>query len=466
MKNYLSGLLSLFALSFSTPLNAQQPSDPNRSITEKAEEYLGAVARLNRFNGTALLARRGTILLQKGYGWKNVRTQTPNDTNSVYQVGSITKTFTGALILKLQEEKKLSVRDKLSKYLPDYPNGDQITLEHLFLHTSGIYDFKNLLYGPDSAKLTRPVDKAWIVSQFKNKPTTTPPGGDVHYTNSGYFLLGLVAEKVTGQPFETAVRERFLQPLRLTHTGFDFRNLAAPGKTTGYTYRKDSVLVATPLIDSTVGYAAGGMYSTVGDLYRWSRVVQARQVLEPASWEAALNPPGKGAWGYGWGISYFEKDKKPLKLVFQNGNLPGFATFFIQAPDEDITLILLCNVDDASDATTLDPVVRDLISILFEQPYQLPRDRKAISVSETVLRRYVGRYQEKSDRILAVTLESGRLFLQITGQPKFEVFPETETDFFLKVVEAQLTFQTDPAGSVTQAVIHQGGSDFNWKKKE
>ncbi|MCY7350786.1 MAG: serine hydrolase [Cytophagaceae bacterium] len=460
MKKLFWVIITLFASTLLIQVRAQQTANL-KTTAEKLEEYLKAVANLNRFNGTALVAQKGTILLQKGYGWKNAQTQTPNDTNSIYQLGSITKTFAGAVILRLQEEKKLSVKDKLSKYFPDYPNGDQITLEQLFFHTSGIYDFKNILYGPDSATVTRPVSKEWVVAQFKNKPLTIKPGTEVKYTNSGYYLLGLIVEKVTGKPFETVVREWFLSPLRLAHTGFDLRNLNDPGKTTGYTYWKDSVLIATPLIDSTVGYAAGGMYSTVGDLYRWSRVVQARRMLKPETWGAALNPPNQGQWGYGWGISYFDKNKK---LIFQNGNLPGFATYFIQFPQEDITLILLCNVDDASDVTTLDPTVRDLLSILFEQPYQVPKNRKAIPISEIVLRHYVGTYQMTPDRTMAITLEAGKLFLQITGQAKFDVFAETETDFFLKAVDAQLTFYKDSNGNVSQVVVHQGGRDFNWKK--
>lgn len=464
MKKHLPKFIILFTLFFPTLLSAQSTTNSDRAIPEKLEEYLQAAARMNRFNGTALIARKGKILLQKGYGFRNVQSQTFNDTNSIYQLGSITKTFTGAIILQLQEEKKLSLDDKLSKYLPDYPNGDRITINHLFFHTSGIYDFKNLLYGPDSAKLTQPVSKEWLVAQFKDKPLTTKPGDDVQYTNSGYFLLGLIVEKVTGKPFETAVRERFLTPLHLTRTGFDLRNLNDPGKTTGYTYWKDSALVAAPLTDSTVGYAAGGMYSTVGDLYRWSRVIQDRRMLKLQTWEAAFNPPKEGSWGYGWGISHFEKDKKRIKLIFQNGNLPGFATFFIQSPVEDITLILLANVDDVSDVTSLEPTVSDLINLLFDQPYQLPKNRKAIPLSETALRQYVGSYQMTPERTMVLTLESGRLFLQVTGQAKFEVFAESETDFFLKAVEAQLTFQTDSAGNVSRVVIHQGGRDYSWKR--
>ncbi|MBD2751780.1 serine hydrolase [Spirosoma validum] len=453
MKTFLWFLATLLITSVSHFVSAQS----TRSTAEKLDEYLQAVANLHRFNGTALIAQKGKILIQKGYGWRNEAAKIANDTSSIYQLGSITKTFTGAAILQLQAEGALSVNDKLSKYLPDYPNGDQITLDDLFAHTSGIYDFKNFLYqkeGPDKLDVTHPVAKERMVSLFSHKPVTGKPGEKMQYTNSGYFLLGLIIEKVTGKPFETVIRERFLAPLRMTQTGFDFVNLKRPGKTVGYTYYKDSVLVAEAPIDSTVGYAAGGMYSTVGDLYRWAQAIQSNQLLTAADRQRAFTPIGKTTWSYGWGINTFNGNKT---LAIQNGNLPGYATFFILAPKEDIVFVVLANIDDASDLTTLDPIVRDLVLITFGEPYQIPKDRKPILLSESLLRQYVGNYQLEPKRILAITFERGKLFLQVTGQSKFEIFPETETDFFLKVVDAQLTFHKNQAGQVSQVVVHQNG---------
>lgn len=424
------------------------------TIAEKLDEYLTVATRYHRFNGTVLVARRGNILLQKGYGWRNETAQALNDSNSIYQLGSITKTFTAAAILQLQEENKLSVKDRLNKYLPDYPNGDQISIEQLFAHTSGIYDYKGVLYSKDSLEFTRPVSKARVLSTFKDKPLLHKPGKEVNYTNSGYFLLGLIIEKVTQQPFETVIRKRFIEPLHLTRTGFDFINLKQPEKTTGYTYWKDSLLVAVRPLDSTAAYSAGGMYSSVGDLYRWAQAVLSGQLLKPASQKLTFTAIKPGNWTYGWGVNPFQKGQK---LAFQNGNLPGFATFFVLIPDDDTFLIMLANVDDTSDATTLEPMLKDLLFITYGMPYQLPVSFKTVSVSESILQQYVGNYQLAPNRTLSISLENRKLFLQVTGQQRFEIFPSSETDFFLKAVSAQLTFQKDASGRVTQVVVHQNG---------
>ncbi|MBD2700021.1 serine hydrolase [Spirosoma sp. BT702] len=459
MKTF-SWVLATFIFS-SLALSAQAQTNP--STVEKLDEYLQAVANLHRLNGTVLIAKKGEVLIQKGYGWRNEAAKIANDTSSIYQLGSITKTFTGAAILQLQAEGKLSVKDKLSKYFPDFPNADQITLDDLFAHTSGIYDYKGFLYqkeGPDKMDFTRPIDKNRLVARFSSKPTTGKPGDEVQYTNSGYYLLGLLIEKLTGKQFETVIRERFLTPLRLTNTGFDFINLKRPGKTVGYTYHKDSVLVAETPIDSTTGYAAGGMYSTVGDLYRWARAIQSSQFLSAADWQRSVTPIGKTMWSYGWGINKFKGNKV---LAFQNGNLPGYSTFFTLMPEEDIVFVVLANVDDTSDLTTLEPILRDLVFIMFGEPYQLPKNHKSITLDESVLRQYVGNYQLEPKRILSITFDKGKLFLQVTGQGKFEIFPETETDFFLKAVDAQLTFHKQATGNVSQVVVHQNG-DFVAKR--
>ncbi|MDP9042830.1 MAG: beta-lactamase family protein, partial [Bacteroidota bacterium] len=227
------------------------------------DSLVSAYERQNSFNGTVLVAQKGKTLLEKGYGFKNKKENTFNTTNTIYQIGSITKQFTSAIILQLVEKQKMTLQDRLSKYIPDYPKGDSITVENLLTHTSGVYNYTNdANFMMNQSE--RPISRDSLVNLFKYKPLDFSPGTGWSYSNSGYILLGIIIEKVTHKSYFEVVRENIFEPLEMRHTGFDFRDLKSPDKAIGY-----SADFSTPvgIVDSSVSYAAGSIYTTVGDLY-------------------------------------------------------------------------------------------------------------------------------------------------------------------------------------------------------
>src|SRR6187551_1611091 len=201
--------------------------------TGKLDALINAYAKMYKFNGSALVAKNGVILLNKGYGYRNAADKIANTEQTVFQLGSITKQFTSAIILKLQQEKKLSVSDKLSKYFPGYPKGDSITIEHLLTHTSGIFNYTSdgNFMANEVAKST---DREKIMALFKDRPLDFSPGTGWNYSNSGYSLLGYIIEAVTKKTYYQAVRKYIFTPLHMTHSGFDFTHLKSNEKATGY----------------------------------------------------------------------------------------------------------------------------------------------------------------------------------------------------------------------------------------
>ncbi|HEY0579546.1 MAG TPA: serine hydrolase domain-containing protein, partial [Candidatus Nitrosocosmicus sp.] len=183
-------------------LIAQKGIDSTLTLEKKFDNLLNSANETFNFNGEALILQRGKIILQKGYGWKNAKSKTLNQTNGIFQIGSNTKPFTAIAILKLQEEGKLSLNDPLKKYLPNYPNGNNITIENLLTHTSGIvsYDVEE-----SDTIAWKPVSRNEILNYFKDKPLEFKPGSQFKYSNSGYFLLGMIIEKVTGGSYEKAI---------------------------------------------------------------------------------------------------------------------------------------------------------------------------------------------------------------------------------------------------------------------
>jgi CubicO group peptidase (beta-lactamase class C family) len=425
-----------------------------QSVTEKLDELVSAYAKLNKFNGSVLVAQKGKVLLEKGYGWKNKKDSLFTSAATVYQIGSVTKQFTAAIILRLEEQGKLRLDDKLTKYFPGYPNGDSITIFHLLTHSSGIFNYTN-----DgkfmNAEVARPQTQEKMISLFRDKPLGFSPGSKFSYSNSGYSLLGYIVEKVTGKQWETVMREYILSPLKMTHSGFDFARLQSPDKAIGYFYVNSTGYQTAPIVDSTVSYAAGSLYSTVGDLYKWERAIYGDKILKPGSWKKAFTP-FKSKYGFGWIMDTVET--KPI--TWHNGGIHGFSSHLQRYPQSEAVVILLTN----RPSPELGTIANSIGALLHNQPYTIPAARKEITLPAETLQQYVGVYALSETETVTMTLENGQLKTQITGQPKFDLFAEKQDQFFLKVVDAVVTFSRGTDGKVTEMVISQNGRNTKAKK--
>ncbi|HVV53888.1 MAG TPA: serine hydrolase [Mucilaginibacter sp.] len=431
-------------------------------LSRKLDEYLNSAVSVYKFNGSVLIARKGNIILQKGYGYKNYANKTLNDVSSIFQIASLTKSFTAAVILKLQEEGKLSVYDKLSKYFPEQRGADEITIQNLLNHTSGIYNYTDDIGPEDSSIVSHPVSKQRVLDVFEKKPLLFKPGSKFSYCNSEYYLLGMIIEKLTGNSYENAVRKLIFEPLGMTHSGFDFINLKDTAKTSGYV--TISAGKYTPGIhwDSTVTYAAGAIYSTAGDLYKWAKAIAAKQILSPNSWKQAFTPRLDN-YGYGWWIdSAFNR-----KYIYHSGGLPGFMSYFAYYPHDDVTIILLANYGNFGDS--LAPINAALSSIMFGQPYSLWEKHKHINIAEDVLKRYTGTYQFNTEHRLIITFRKGRLFVEAANPkdmlPRVELYPETETKFYITQAQLKFEFVNGADGKPTKIITYNThGKDAEWLK--
>jgi CubicO group peptidase (beta-lactamase class C family) len=422
---------------------------------EKIDQYFEIASAAFRFNGVALIARNGTIELNKGYGWKDVKSKTLHDSASIFQIGSITKQFTAAIILKLQEEGKLSVSDPLSKYLSDYPIGNKITLYHLLTHTSGIDDYTKH-FKPFQFIIKKTVDKQKVINSFKNEPLAFEPGTQFQYSSSNYYLLGIIIEKITGRPYEQVVRESIFTPLQMTHCGFDFRNLSTPFKATGYSVFYNGRQTEAADMDSTVLYSAGGIYSTAGDLYKWIKAVAHQQILTPHSWTLALTP-NKGNYGFGWAIdSLYGR-----KYITHTGVTANFSSLLLYFPDEDISLILLSNT-----AGNLWNTGIDISQILFDQPYPWG-EQPEVKLDSTLMKQHIGTYAYDKSHTLSVTVKDGKLYLdgtRNTGISNAPFVALSDSEFYNKSLYFKIEFVKDSSGNVTVLKGIRDGWYLSWTK--
>ena len=460
--------LLFFCLLAFVPAPAQQTTPPARDtaaadIAAKMDEYLTAHARQGRFSGSVLVARDGQPVFSRGYGMANLEHDVPNTAQTKHRLGSLTKQFTAMAVMMLQERGRLSVSDSICRHLADCPTAWQpITIHHLLTHTSGIPSYTNF---PDFARrIHLPYTPAEMVATFRNLPLEFAPGARYRYNNSGYFLLGLIIERVAGIPYENFLRENIFAPLGMANTGYDRHERVLRHRATGYAQLGDTPTTA-PYIDMSQPYAAGALYSTTEDLLKWDQALYTERLVPRRALDAIFTapqpapqgaPPGGGGYAYGWAVG----TQFGRRLISHDGGIPGFSAFIARYPEDRVTVIVLSNLESAPSGA----IGRDLAAIIFNQPYEIPRERRVATVDPSIYDAYVGEYQLAPTFTITVARAGNRLLAQATGQPQVELFPESETKFFLRVVDAQITFVRNEQGQVTGLILHQGGRDMPGRK--
>jgi CubicO group peptidase (beta-lactamase class C family) len=439
----------LIILSFSTAISIYS----QQTTGEKLDALIEGYTETGKFNGSVLVASNDQILLEKGYGYKNFNESILNDSSTVYQIASVTKQFTSAVILKLVELNKLSLSDKLNKFYPDFPKGVDISIENLLTHTSGIFDWtKSINFSPKNEQT--------LLGFLKTKALDFSPGTNWSYSNSNYSLLGYIIQKVTGVTYEDAVRKYIFIPLQMTHSGFDFKNFVSKDKATGYSVFSDSSRIEGKLYDPAGPFAAGEIYSTVGDLYKWHRGLQSYKIISRASLERAYTP-FKDHYGYGWIIdSLFNR-----RITSHSGDISGFSSNLARITEDNVFIILLNNKERSG----LEAITRNILAILYDQPYSIPVKRHPVKLDEEILKKYIGGYEVSSPHGPIqgeVTFEKGKLMVQAQGGPKLELIAENKDHFFDSYddTEGDVEFKTNANGKVNGIVLSQNGVILSGKK--
>jgi CubicO group peptidase (beta-lactamase class C family) len=399
------------------------------------------------FMGTVLVARGDRILLDKGYGSANLEWNIPNTPTTKFRLGSVTKQFTAASILLLEERGKLKTDDPIKKYIPDAPAAwDKITLFHLLTHTSGIPNFTSF---PEYPKLEPfATDAAQIIGWFKEKPLDFEPGSKWNYSNSGFVVLTYVIEKVTGESYEKFVRDNIFTPLGMKDSGYDSNSAIIPNRASGYAPGKNG-LENAGFVHMTVPQGAGALYSTTEDLLKWEQGLFGGKVLKPASL-AKMTTPFLQNYAFGIGVSTVNG----RKVISHSGGIQGFNTELSYYPDDKLTVVVLANVNGSAPGD----IAGKLAALAHGEAVKLPGEHKEITLDPKALSRLVGTYQLAPSVNMVITLENNQLFTKLGPQPTIPIYPESSTMFFLKVVDAQLEF---PAGDgpAEQLILHQNGRD-------
>jgi len=421
---------------------------PAQDIAVKADEYLNSFVNAKQFSGSVLIARDGKVLFSGGYGMANLEHNVPNSTKTKYRLGSITKQFAATAILQLEERGKLKVEDSICLHVTECPETwKPITIHNLLTHTSGIPNFTSFPeYRREWMLPSRPPE---TTKKFRDKPLDFPPGSQFRYSNSGYILLAVIIEKASGESWESFTRKNIFDPAGMHDSGHDTHASILPHRATGY-WMEAGQWANSAFHDMSIPIGGGDLYSTVEDMLKWDQALYTEIILTKKSLDKAFTP-FKSGYAYGWSTGeLFQK-----RRIGHGGGINGFVTNFDRFPEERTTIVVLSNFN----GSPVPRIARDLAAILYGQSYEPYRARTAIKLDPKMYDTLAGKYQLSPDAVITITREGDSLMTQLTGQGKSEVFPESENKFFLKVVDAQLTFHRDASGKATSLTLHQNGRD-------
>jgi len=575
-RSYLNSLaLVLFGILFfqATALAQDKAS--------KIDQLISLYNKYGQFNGSALVADNGRVIYKKGFGLANMEWNIPNAPDTKFRLGSITKQFTATLILQLVEQGKIRLDGKITDYLTDYrqDTGAKVTIHNLLSHTSGVPSYTSLP-GFFQNVSRNPFTTDDFIKEYASGDLEFESGTKFVYSNSGYFLLGAIIEKVTGKPYEQVLRENIFDPLGMKNTGYDHFGTIIGKRATGYT-KTPSGYETAPYLDMSIPYAAGSLYSTVEDLYLWDQALYGEKILSAKSKELMFTP-NLNNYGYGFVMTkamLAPPNKLAVPVIQHNGGINGFNTVIVRMVAEKRLIVLLDNTERGQ---YLDKLTLGLMSILYDQPYDSPKrsiaevllktiletdvasaikqyrelkvapttgdydfgetelnslgyqllrmqkiaeaigifklnveiypdafntydslgeaymvhgdkdlaianykkslelnpkntnataklasltaERKDVKVDPKIYDSYAGDYELGPDFIITITSQDGKLMAQATGQPKFELFASSETEFLLKVVDARVTFVKDEQGKVTELILNQNGRKMPAKK--
>lgn len=322
------------------------------------DAYLRDLAGAGQFMGSALVARGGQVLLDQGYGLADVNSNQPNTPQTKFRIGSLTKMFTAAAVLRLQEQGLLSVQDPASRFVPEYPGGEAITIHQLLTHTSGVPEYTER---QDLAQVSQTaISLDDLIATFSGGQPMFQPGSQYHYVDSGYVLLTKILEVASGQPYETLIETQILNPAGMTSSGYDWLDAALAGTARGYRLTPGGAQAA-PVTHPSWPSGAGGLYSTSQDLYRWSRALSGDTVLSVASREAMFSPWTVAQDGYSYGYGWHLGDTVGRPSQAHAGSIFGFNSYILRFPQEDAVIIVLSNGTQGPPRA----VAEQLASILF-----------------------------------------------------------------------------------------------------
>ncbi len=417
------------------------------ALARAADTIMAGQVERGSFSGAVLVSRAGKVLFERAYGMADAQNNTRNTLHTRFRIGSITKTFTAIIVMQLEGAHRLALTDSVCSYIPECPPGwGAITLHHLLSHTSGIYNLTRTTPGEPQVEqmLAAPITQLQIFARFIHEPLAFAPGARFEYSNSNYWLLTRVIEKVTGMPYEQVLHQRIFGPAGMDDSGITHDWSTTPDAAIGYWVSRRGKFERAAVVAGSWSAGDGGIYSTVLDLEKFSNALDSGILIPRATLER-MRAPVTAEYGYGWSTPKISKLTVNRQQVGHGGALPGFVSQFQRFEAENLTVIVLSN----SQRSDPPQVAQGLASAVFHEPFTASYERESVEVPEVVLQRYVGDY-DLDGVIWSVFLRSGHLYARAKdgSSPDLELAAESEETFFIRGSDSDFTVLQNGKGQV------------------
>jgi CubicO group peptidase (beta-lactamase class C family) len=392
-----------------------------------------------------LVMEKGKTLLRQGYGVSNMETGLPLQPDMVFRIGSITKQFTSTAILKLVQEGKISLQDEITRYLPGFTTPLPVTIEQLLNHTSGIKSYTSIPEKMTADVKGEKVAVADMITFIHSLPGDFAPGERFLYNNSGYYLLGSIIENVSGLTYREYITRNFLKPLGMKSTFVDDET-PIKKRVTGYARVSSTEFKSADYVHPSIPYAAGSIFSTVDDLYKWNQGVFGyklvkKELLEQAWTPTRLNDGARESYGYGWQLGRVGENR----AIGHGGGIDGFVSFEVYVPDRQIYVCVLAN--------TVGIATEEIAYLLAETVAGVATRPQPIQLDEQELQQYTGVYQINASEQRIIRYKEGKLFSSRSGGNTFELTPFDTDKFFFPETGSKLVFHRDASGAIVTAEL-------------
>jgi len=428
-----------------------------QSLEQELDQILLANTSTDAPGMTALVAKNGKVVYRKSLGLANLESRIKMTPDQVFKIGSITKQFTAMAILKLAEEHQLSLEDGIQKYISDFPSTKRpLTIKHLLTHTSGIKNYTAIEHWEEAIKTTQLTPKE-LINIFKHEPLAFEPGEQYSYSNLGYLVLGHIVELVSQNSFAEYLETSFFEPLKMRQTRYDDLDRITTNRVAGYS-KHDATYSNAAYIDMKLPHAAGGLISTVDDLFLWNESVFKENLIDPDFLKEAhtsfqLNNGRPIPYGYGWKIGNING----AKSIKHDGIINGFTTFSIYLPEHDVFVALFSNCDCRRH---IEEPASQMAALAMGKPFQA----NPIALSKAELMNYQGIYQSAEGTQKYITYQNGQLMYHDKGGRKTPLIPTAAQQFNNEDQLVNLSFSVENGEGDLSFVLNTLELPTKWER--